>query len=94
MNRNLLELGRAGDLVAAHRETQADTEAADALERAGAWLLGKEGALDLPATQDRLSLAALARANGNVSKAARQLGLTRAQLDYRIKKIRASEAVR
>jgi transcriptional regulator with GAF, ATPase, and Fis domain len=45
----------------------------------------------LPATQDRLALAALARANGNMSKAARQLRLTRAQLEYRIKKIRARE---
>ena len=93
-SRNMLELGRTGDLVPPHRETQADTAAADAIEKAGAWLLGKEGALDLPATQDRLSLAALARADGNVSKAARHLGLTRAQLDYRIKKIRAREALR
>ncbi len=90
-NRDMLELGRAGELVAPHRETQADTAAADALKEVGAWLHGKEGALDLPATQDRLALAALARAKGNVSMAARQLGLTRAQFEYRIKKIRARE---
>jgi len=93
-NRKLLELGRAGELVAPDRETQADPAVADALEEVGAWLHGKDGSLDLPATQDRLSLAALARAKGNVSKAARQLGLTRAQLDYRIKKIRARELIR
>jgi transcriptional regulator with GAF, ATPase, and Fis domain len=87
----MLELGRAGELVAPLRETPADTAAADALDEVGAWLHGKEASLDLPATQDRLSLAALARAKGNVSKAARQLGLTRAQLDYRVKKIRARE---
>jgi DNA-binding NtrC family response regulator len=91
VNRDVLELGRAGELVAPHRETHADTAAADALKEVGAWLNGKESALDLPATQDRLALAALARANGNMSKAARQLRLTRAQLEYRIKKIRARE---
>lgn len=90
-NRDMLELGRAGELVAPHRETHVDTAAADALKEVGAWLHGKQGALDLPATQDRLALAALARAKGNVSMAARQLGLTRAQFEYRIKKIRARE---
>lgn len=92
-DRKLLELGLAGELVVPHHETPADTAAANAFDEVGAWLHGKEASLDLPATQDRLSLAALARAKGNVSKAARQLGLTRAQLDYRIKKIRARESL-
>ena len=92
--RKVLELGRAGELVAPHRETPTDTATADALDEVGAWLHGKEAALDLPATLDRLSLAALARAKGNVAKAARQLGLTRAQLDYRIKKIQSRASVR
>ena len=90
-NPRTLELGRAGELVAPHRDTRPDAAAADALQAVGAWLHGKEGALDLPATQDRLALAALARAKGNVSLAARQLGLTRAQLEYRIKKIRSRD---
>lgn len=49
-------------------------------------------ALDLPAANARAMKAALARCNGNVAKAARLLGLTRAQLDYRLRKLRTHTA--
>lgn len=94
VTRDPLVLGVAGDLVAPPGEFPENAAAANVLEDVGAWVRGKEGALDLPATQDRLVLAALVRAKGNVSLAARNLGLTRAQLDYRIKKIRRRESRR
>jgi len=37
--------------------------------------------------EDALVNAALSEAGGNISKAAARLGLTRAQLDYRVKRV-------
>jgi transcriptional regulator with GAF, ATPase, and Fis domain len=48
--------------------------------------------LPLRTLEDRICSEALARANGNVAQAARLLGLTRAQLDYRLMKNRAPAA--
>ncbi len=84
----LFELDSTGDLV----EPQPDSDEAGAQVRdsVDAWLK-KGDSLDLQATEDRIVLASLARADGNVSRAARTLQVTRAQLDYRIKKIRSRE---
>jgi DNA-binding NtrC family response regulator/predicted hydrocarbon binding protein len=48
--------------------------------------------LPLRTLENRICSEALARANGNVAQAARLLGLTRAQLDYRLMKNRAPAA--
>ena len=87
--RTAMALDHAGELVGDSGEGEdAGSAAVDGLR---AWLRGK-APLNLPATQDQLTLLALARANGNVAAAARQLGLSRAQLDYRLKKIRERDS--
>jgi transcriptional regulator with AAA-type ATPase domain len=43
-------------------------------------------ALSLPALEQRLLAEAVQRANGNLSSAARTLGITRAQLAYRLQR--------
>jgi DNA-binding NtrC family response regulator/predicted hydrocarbon binding protein len=51
-----------------------------------------DSGLSLRALEDHLCSEALARTNGNVTQAARLLGITRAQLDYRLMKSRAQAA--
>lgn len=46
--------------------------------------------ISLPQLEDQLLRAALERCGGNVSATARLLGLTRAQVDYRVRNLRAS----
>jgi transcriptional regulator with GAF, ATPase, and Fis domain len=48
---------------------------------------GKAQAWSLDALESTLILAAVKRADGNLSAAARMLGLTRPQLSYRMKKL-------
>lgn len=60
----------------------ADHGSIDALVTA----LLREGKADLNAIEDSLTRAALKESNGNLSQAARLLGLRRSQLDYRVKK--------
>jgi transcriptional regulator with GAF, ATPase, and Fis domain len=47
--------------------------------------LAESGTVSLPALEHRLMDEAVARAGGNLAAAARLLGLTRAQLAYRLK---------
>ncbi len=87
----LFELDGAGDLVKPGVDSGDGGTLAGLSYSVQSWF-EKGGSLDLQATEDRIVLAALARAEGNVSRAARTLRLTRAQLDYRVKKIREREA--
>jgi ActR/RegA family two-component response regulator len=50
-----------------------------------------DAGLDLEALESTLIRKALAKAEGNVSKAARLLGLTRRTLQYRLEKLHESE---
>ena len=64
---------------------QAPAVAGDSLQAVAESLL--DGGCELPALEQLLIERALARAQGNVSGAARLLGLSRATLDYRLKKM-------
>ncbi|MES2262558.1 MAG: sigma 54-interacting transcriptional regulator [Pseudomonadota bacterium] len=78
----LISQSMTGDEEAVAGEPQAD---GDLL----AWAAGmvKQQSLTLSAVEDAFVKAALAQANGNISKAASLLGYTRSQLDYRVKKM-------
>ncbi|HMS16134.1 MAG TPA: helix-turn-helix domain-containing protein, partial [Planctomycetota bacterium] len=52
-----------------------------------------ESGQDLDAFERRIILEALTRCEGNLSRAARSLGLSRRTLQYRVEKIRANEAL-
>ncbi|WP_268746320.1 helix-turn-helix domain-containing protein [Thalassotalea sp. ND16A] len=52
-------------------------------------MLGDEFSLE--ALEKQLIETAMVQSNGNVSKAARKLGLTRPALSYRLKKLQESE---
>jgi transcriptional regulator with GAF, ATPase, and Fis domain len=66
-------------------ERAADSAPASLLDR-----LADDGQLSLPAIEQRLLNEAVERSGGNLAAAARLLGLTRAQLAYRLKAARAS----
>ncbi|MGM0915112.1 MAG: sigma 54-interacting transcriptional regulator [Pseudomonadota bacterium] len=74
-------LGESGHLTAGSSATS-DTD--DALETLCSSIL--EGGIALETLEDTLLERAYREANGNVSAAARRLGLSRAALDYRLKK--------
>ncbi len=85
-------LGQDGALRASEDHRAAD-EPRTTLQPAGAEPSLTARMLDcglpLRAIEDRLCAEALARSKGNVAQAARLLGLTRAQLDYRLMKSRS-----
>jgi len=68
-----------------------DTEPASAAAAPASLLerLGDAGTVSLPSLERRLMDEAVARASGNLAAAARLLGLTRAQLAYRLKTARS-----
>lgn len=78
----LLSMGQGGHLTA-QDVSAAPPSSLD--EMAEEWL--REGRATLADVEDALTRAALKQTDGNVSRAATLLGVTRAQLDYRIKKI-------
>lgn len=47
----------------------------------------RQGRSSLPAIEDALVRAAVKQAEGNIARAATLLGVTRAQVDYRVKKL-------
>jgi DNA-binding NtrC family response regulator/predicted hydrocarbon binding protein len=79
---SLISQTMSGDDEAVPGEPQAD---GDLL----AWAAGmvKKQSVTLSAVEDAFVKAAVAQANGNISKAASLLGFTRSQLDYRVKKM-------
>ena len=82
---NLLGLSAMGALVA--RNLAADAQTEPTVEE---WALRavQEQGVSLDAIEDALIKAAVERTHGNISKAAALLGISRAQLDYRVKKAR------
>jgi two-component system response regulator HydG len=82
----LYSLDAAGGLAAG----QAPAAAGEAAPAVGLLdQLGEDGAVSLPSLERRLMSEAVERAGGNLAAAARLLGLTRAQLAYRLKADRA-----
>lgn len=83
---NLLGLSAMGALVA--RNLSADETEPQSVED---WALRavRDRGVSLEAIEDALIKAALERTHGNVSRAAALLGISRAQMDYRVKKARA-----
>lgn len=79
---DLMQLDQGGALVPSSQRPEADV--LDAFARR----LVEDSTLTLHAAEDRAVLAAIGKARGNVTQAAALLGLTRAQLDYRLKKLR------
>jgi len=79
------------DAAGALASGQMATPAADASAVPASLLdrLGDAGSLSLPSLERRLMDEAVARATGNLAAAARLLGLTRAQLAYRLKAARS-----
>ncbi|MFY9314933.1 MAG: sigma 54-interacting transcriptional regulator [Burkholderiales bacterium] len=75
---------RASESPAANRK--ADTARTSAAGEKGVAAVALDAGLSLKNLEDGLFKEALARSNGNVSGAARLLGMSRAQLDYRLSK--------
>lgn len=84
------ELPAATLLAIGAQGTLTDTQAADAPAAPGRLLAmlqqGVAKGLTLPALEQRLLQDAVAAADGNLPAAARQLGITRAQLAYRLRR--------
>jgi two-component system response regulator HydG len=85
----LLSIGSAGNLAAPGEAGAATTDASSLLDRL---LEPGQGTISLEDVERRLIDDAVARAGGNLSAAARLLGLTRAQLAYRLKVSRRAES--
>ncbi len=83
-SRDLMELGGDGELV----PTLGDDDGREhrLVDEFAARLIDSP-AVSLPDAQDRVIVAAWQKAGRNVSAAAKLLGLSRAQLDYRLKKL-------
>jgi two-component system response regulator HydG len=79
---SLLSIGSAGNLATPR---EASAPAADASSLLDRLLEPGQGTISLEEVEHRLIDDAVARAGGNLSAAARLLGLTRAQLAYRLK---------
>jgi two-component system response regulator HydG len=96
LDEGLYSLGAAGVLATAAEAAMQETGASAAAEAASDLLLdrlcepGRQG-LSLQAIEHRLIDEAVSRAQGNLSAAARLLGLTRAQLAYRLKARREAQ---
>ena len=90
----LLGVGHGGsltpldDMADACAEPQSGSAALEALADG----LLREGRATLGDMEDAMTRAALKQTGGNISKAAALLGVTRAQLDYRVKKIETQAA--
>jgi two-component system response regulator HydG len=86
----LLSVGAAGSLAAAGSARAADDAAAHGLfERLADTA---SGAVDLEGVERRLMHEAVERTGGNLAAAARLLGLTRAQLAYRLRAVKQHKA--
>ena len=82
----------ANGQVACARYAAADTAGhSDTLDTLADGLL-REGRATLGDMEDAMTRAALKQTGGNISKAAALLGITRAQLDYRVKKLETQAA--
>jgi len=90
---DLLGLGHGGVLTPLNATAEApepdDTPEGDSLDAMAGELL-RDGRATLGDMEDAMTRAALKQTGGNISKAAVLLGITRAQLDYRVKKLEAS----
>jgi len=85
----LLGMGQGGRLTDnAEPEDEQGAGTASSLDELATGLL-RDGRATLGAMEDALTRAALRQTGGNVSRAATLLGVTRAQLDYRVKKLGA-----
>jgi DNA-binding NtrC family response regulator len=80
----LLAIGAQGTLSAKPQAVQG--RLLDALRQQ----LGETQALSLPALEHQLLQETVAAADGNLAAAARQLGITRAQLAYRLQRAQAA----
>ena len=91
--RDLMELGGNGELVPAEADADhaGDSREQRLVDDFAARLIDSP-AVSLPAAQDRVILAAWKKTGRNVSAAAKLLGLSRAQLDYRLKKLQQGTA--
>lgn len=78
----LMSMDQGGHLTS-HDVTAAPVESVDAV--AEQWV--RDGRATLSEVEDALTRAALKQTDGNISRAATLLGVTRAQLDYRVKKL-------
>ena len=87
-SRDLMELGGDGELVPTAGDADHDDLGREhrLVDEFAARLIDNP-AVSLPDAQDRVILAAWHKAGRNVSAAAKLLGLSRAQLDYRLKKL-------
>lgn len=88
--RYLMELGGDGDLVSADDD---DDSRERRLVDDFATRLIDSPSVSLPAAQDRVILAAWQKTGRNVSAAARLLGISRAKLEYRLKKLQQGTGV-
>ncbi|WP_273456048.1 sigma-54-dependent Fis family transcriptional regulator [Nevskia ramosa] len=87
--RDTMELGGDGELVPT--DAGDDSREKRLIDDFAARLIDSP-AVSLPAAQDRVILAAWNKTGHNVSAAAKLLGLSRAQLDYRLKKLQQGSA--
>lgn len=85
-NDSLLGLGHGGLLTAMdhYSDEQSNDSQAQGLDILAEQLL-EQGSTNLGDLEQALACAALRKTKGNISKAAKLLGLTRAQLDYKVK---------
>ncbi|MDB0543549.1 helix-turn-helix domain-containing protein [Ralstonia solanacearum] len=95
LNQEVLSLAIAGEVgtltpgreAPAAAPSAAPTYPATLLDLLNDWGRHTQGAgVSLPALEQRLLEEAVQRANGNLSSAARTLGITRAQLAYRLQR--------
>ncbi|MCC2632243.1 MAG: vnfA 2 [Ramlibacter sp.] len=88
-----LGVGRGGDLEPHDTEGGGTTEAPGPASMTDvARGLLRDGPASMEALEDAMVQMALDRAGGNVSRAATLLGMTRAQMDYRVKKLQQERA--
>ncbi len=98
LNQEVLSLAIAGEVARLTQEHEADAPSPQPetlLDLVNHWSQQTRGSRSsLPALEQQLLEEAVARANGNLSSAARTLGITRAQLAYRLqRRVDASSAV-
>lgn len=97
LNQEVLSLAIAGEVATLASEQPGDTPAPypeTLLDLVDGWSRHMRGSgTSLPALEQQLLEEAVRRANGNLSSAARTLGITRAQLAYRLQR-RAGESTK
>ncbi|VVE44305.1 Fis family transcriptional regulator [Pandoraea pneumonica] len=85
-----LEVGRDGGLTENHEPLSGDVSDSDSpglsLDTIAEDVV-RQGTMSLPQMEDALVRAAVKQAGGNISRAAGLLGITRSQLDYRVKRL-------